>query len=97
MGKLKCHGRAIPTDDITMSTTCSSLTQSGETKDGFYLTKEESADSVAASYCKMSKPGILDCIWFIVSILCEGYVEGNLNLESQDLGGGPKVVLKIAL
>ena len=56
MGKLKCQGRGIPGEDNSMNTTCSSLKQSGETQDGFYLTKEESADSVAASYCKMSKP-----------------------------------------
>ena len=32
-----------------------------------------------------------------MSILCEGYVEANLNLESHELARGPKVVLKIAL
>ena len=58
VGKLKCQGRGNPREDDSMSTTCSNLKQSGETKDGFYLTQEESADSVAASYCKMSKPGI---------------------------------------
>ena len=97
MGKLKCQGRGTPREDDSISTTCSSLKQSGETQDGFYLTKEESADSVAASYCKMSKPGILDSIKFNVSIFCEGYVEGNINLESYALGEGPTVVLKIAL
>jgi len=82
VGKLKCSGHRKASDNSAGSTTCSSLKQDGATQDRFYLTKEESGDTVAATYCQMSK---------------QGYEESNLNTESYDLGGGAKIVLDMAL
>merc|ERR1711892_138663 len=82
VGKLKCAGLRKPSENSAGSTTCSSLKHDGATQDRFYLTKEESGDTVAATYCQMSK---------------QGYVESNLNTESYDLGGGAKIVLDIGL
>eukprot|EP00092_Neocalanus_flemingeri_P069208 GFUD01084754.1.p1 GENE.GFUD01084754.1~~GFUD01084754.1.p1 ORF type:complete len:347 (+),score=69.45 GFUD01084754.1:50-1042(+) len=82
VGKLRCSGSRKSKEDKSISTSCSSLKQDGATRDGFYLTKEESEKSIEASYCQMSKPG---------------YVESNLKLESHDLGGGSKVVLNVAI
>eukprot|EP00092_Neocalanus_flemingeri_P011178 GFUD01012041.1.p1 GENE.GFUD01012041.1~~GFUD01012041.1.p1 ORF type:complete len:488 (-),score=123.66 GFUD01012041.1:156-1619(-) len=83
VGKLRCSGSSKSEEDKSISASCSGLKQDGATRDGFYLTREESEKSIEASYCQMSKPG---------------YVESNLKVESHDLGGGgSKVVLNVAI
>jgi len=80
VGKLKCSGSKVTTENTDGSTSCSSLKQGGASQDMFYITKEESDQVLSASYCKMSNPG---------------YSDEELQRESFKLNGGGDDVKKI--
>jgi len=86
VGKLKCSGTKISTENTDGSTSCSSLKQGGASQDMYYITnKQDSDQELSVSYCKMSNPG---------------YTEEELQRESfklKDGGGDVKKIETIAL